>query len=93
MGDQLVQPPGRPRKQYELALHGRRRGNERELSILLRPGGGMAGHYHIIIGLARGRLGRYSNALATLRQNDVPKLSPCSLETLMSPWNPLTFLE
>ena len=28
-----------------------------------------------IIGLAQFRLGRYSDALATLRQNDAPKLS------------------
>jgi len=42
-----------------------------------------------VIGLAQFRLGRYSDALATLRQIDVPRVSAAA-GMLMSPWNLLT---
>jgi hypothetical protein len=45
-----------------------------------------------MIGLVQFRLGRYADALASLWQRDVPKLSHAA-GMLMSPWNLLTIIE
>ena len=92
IGNHLVEAPGRPREQYELALRWAE----------AKSRAGVVNHKHIrqaaqessrqIISLAQFRLGRYADALAGLRQNDVPKLSQVA-GALMSPWNLLTFIE
>ena len=78
------------REQYELALRwteAKSRAGVIDPSLL-----GQAAHESSrqIISLAQFRLGRYSDALATLRQNDAPKLSHVA-GALMSPWTSLTF--
>ncbi len=89
IGDRLVYAPGRSREQYELAL--RWAEARSRAGVTGTPlGGEMASRP--IISLAQFRLGRYADALATLRQNDVPKLSHV-VGALMSPWNLLTFIE
>jgi serine/threonine protein kinase/WD40 repeat protein len=95
-GTRLVQSPGLPREQYELALRwaeARNRAGAADSTLLgdrhgdrTRPGQ-MASRQ--VISLAQFRLGRYSDALATLRQSDVPKVSAAA-GMLMSPWNLLT---
>jgi hypothetical protein len=89
IGNRLVQALGRPREQYELALRWAQAKSRAGVAVS-HLGGEMASRE--IIGLAQFRLGRYSDALATLRQSDAPKLSHVA-GALMSPWNLLTFIE
>jgi hypothetical protein len=89
IGNRLVYAPGRPREQYELAL---RWAEAKSRAGVIDPGlPGQAGQEpsRQIISLAQFRLGRYSDALATLRQIDVPRVSAAA-GMLMSPWNLLT---
>jgi hypothetical protein len=85
-----VQSPGHPREQYERALRwveARTRAEVDDLTPLYlyqyQP------RRAVIAGLALYRLGRYAEALATLRKSDVPMFSQAA-GMLMSPWNLLT---
>lgn len=79
----IVQTPGRPREEYELAL--------RWVEANKRAGVSDDPTRPLIPSLAQFRLGRYADALATLRQSDVPKLSRAA-GMLMSSWNLLTII-
>jgi hypothetical protein len=98
LGARIVQIPGRPHEQYELALRWAEARNRAGVSEvggggLLLPSSRVAVSSMMgrtsMIGLAQYRLGRYSDALATLQNRDVPMLSVAA-GMLMSPWNLLT---
>lgn len=89
LGGRLVQAPGHPREHYELALRWTeariRAGINDERALFL------VGYAEKVTnGLALFRLGRYSDALATLRKRDVRKLTHVA-GMLMSPWNVLYY--
>lgn len=94
VGARIVQAPGRPHEEYQRALLW--------VEVRIRagvadeqPGPGPGAHYtrksNVIRGLALYRLGRYAEALGTLRKSDVPMLSQAA-GMLMSPWNLLTMM-
>jgi hypothetical protein len=86
IGYRLVYAAGRPREQYELALRWAEAKSRAGVVDPPAPGQAGPGHIRQIISLAQFRLGRYSDALATLRQIDVPRVSAAA-GMLMSPWN------
>ncbi len=92
IGNHLVEVPGRPREQYELALRWAEAKSRAGVINPKRPGPADQEPSRQLISLAQYRLGRYSDALAGLRQSDVAKLSQVAC-ALMSPWNLLTFTE
>jgi serine/threonine protein kinase/tetratricopeptide (TPR) repeat protein len=91
VGARSVQAPGHPQEQYERALRwveARTRAGVYDLQIshaLYVPSS------NVIASLALFRLGRYAEALATLRKSDVRMLSQAT-GMLMSPWNLLTMM-
>jgi serine/threonine protein kinase len=93
-GAQLVKAPDRPREHYELVL--------RWAEAALREGVGGEPVWDeklqtnvlggtVIVGFAQYRLGRYADALATLRRKDVPVIAGAA-GMLISPWNLLTLI-
>ncbi len=94
LGARMVQTPGRPREQYELAL----RWGEARIRAGIDLGGQRGGV--VLTGkpnqpfvrrtfspaLVQFRLNRYAEALALIRKGDVPKLAQAT-GMLMSPWN------
>jgi WD40 repeat protein len=89
LGARLALPPGRPREQYELAqrwTEARIRAGVSEESSILADGRFNRPSTKLTNGLIQFRLGRYTDALATLRSNDISKLSQTA-GMLMSPWN------
>jgi hypothetical protein len=89
VGLNIVDAPGRPQEEYQLALRwAQARCRAGATGNVLDLGAGRLSMRSLTMALALIRVGRYADALTTLRTDDVPMLAEVT-GMLMSPWSML----